>query len=61
MMLQGKEYKFGCWTISLNLDGKKVNPEDLSEVTLERIAERIKEGFCGGEIIEEAGEDDDRS
>lgn len=60
MMLQGKKFKFGCWTINLNLEGKRVTPEDLSEATLHRIAERIKEGFYGGEIIEEVGEDDGR-
>ncbi len=50
--------KTGWWVVKfdLTLDGENVRFEDLSEVTQEHIAEMIKEGYLGGEIVEESDE-----
>ncbi len=45
--------KTGWWSVSfeLTLEGEAVRWDDLDEATLEHIAECIKEGYCGGEIV----------
>lgn len=50
--------KTGWWHVKwdLTLEGEPVRFEDLSEATQEHIAERIKEGYCSGEIVEEDDE-----
>lgn len=50
--------KTGWWTVKfeLTLEGEDVLWDNLSEATQEHIAERIKEGYCGGEIVEESEE-----
>ena len=47
--------KRGWWAVKfeLTLEGEPVRFEDLSESTQEHIAEKIKEGYCAGEIVEE--------
>ena len=53
--------KTGWWNVKfdLTLEGEEVCWEDLDECTQEHIAEMIKEGYNGGEIvIEEDNEED---
>ena len=53
--------KTGWWEVKfeLTLEGKEVRWDDLDECTQEHIAEMIKEGYVGGEIVIEDDEDDD--
>ena len=53
--------KTGWWSVKfeLTLDGEDVLWDDLDEVTQEHIAECIKEGYCGGEIVIEDDEEDE--
>lgn len=53
--------KLGWWNVKfdLTLDGKKVRWDDLDECTQEHIAEMIKEGYNGGEIVIEEDDDDE--
>lgn len=53
--------KTGSWSVSfdLTLNGEDVRWEDLDEATQEHIAEKIKEGYFSGEIVEESDEDCD--
>ncbi len=46
--------KTGSWSVTfdLTLDGEDVRWEDLDEATQEHIAEKIKEGYVSGEIVE---------
>ena len=50
--------KTGWWSIKfdLTLEGESVRFEDLSEITQEHIADCIREGYIGGEIVEEEDE-----
>ncbi len=52
--------KTGWWNVKfdLTLEGKEIRWEDLDECSQEHIAEMIKEGFNGGEIVIEDDEDD---
>lgn len=45
--------KTGWWSVKfeLTLEGESVRWDDLDEATQEHIAEKIKEGYCGGEIV----------
>jgi hypothetical protein len=45
--------KTGWWQVKfdLTLDGEDVRWDDLDEATQEHIAECIKDGYCGGEIV----------
>ena len=47
--------KTGNWYVKfeLTLEGESVRWEDLDEATQEHIAEKIKEGYCSGEIVME--------
>lgn len=49
------------WNVKfdLTLDDEEVRWEDLDECTQERIAECIKEGYAGGEIVIEVDEEDE--
>lgn len=49
----------GWWFVKfeLTLEGQDVRWDDLSEITQEHIAEKIKEGYVSGEIYE--SEDDE--
>lgn len=51
--------KTGWWHVKfdLTLEGEEVRWEDLDEASQEHIAERIKEGFCSGEIVIETDSD----
>ena len=53
--------KLGWWNVKfdLTLDGKEVRWEDLDEATQEHIAECIKDGYCGGEIVMKDDEDEE--
>lgn len=53
--------KLGWWNVKfdLTLDGKEVRWDDLDECTQEHIAEMIKEGYNGGEIVIEEDDDDE--
>lgn len=53
--------KLGWWNVSfeLTLDGKEIRWEDLDECTQEHIAEMIKDGYNGGEIVIEEDNDYD--
>lgn len=46
--------KHGWWHVkfTITLDGEEVRFEDLSELSQEHIAERIKEGYYQGEVYE---------
>lgn len=52
--------KTGWWSVNfdLTLEGEDVLWESLDEATQEHIAECIKEGYCGGEIVMEENEDE---
>ena len=52
--------KYGWWNVKfeLTLEGAEVRWEDLDECTQEHIAEMIKEGYNGGEIVMEDYEDE---
>jgi len=56
------ETKRGWWKVNfeITLEGKDVRFFDLDEATQEHIAERIKDGFVGGEIIEEEKTDEEQ-
>ena len=43
----------GWWSVKfeLTLEGESVRWDDLDEATQEHIAEKIKEGYCSGEIV----------
>ena len=41
------------YTASRNMEGINTYPDDLSEATLDHVAELIREGDSSGEIIEE--------
>lgn len=45
--------KTGWWSVKfeLTLEGEIVRWDDLDEATQEHIAEKIREGYCGGEIV----------
>ena len=45
--------KTGWWNVKfeLTLDGEEVRWDDLDEATQEHIADCIKEGYTGGEIV----------
>ena len=47
--------KTGFWSVEfqITLEGQKIRWDDLSEATQEYIAEKIKEGYCSGEVVEE--------
>jgi len=49
------ETKLGWWKVnfSITLEGEEVRFSDLSETTQEYIAEKIKEGYVAGQIVEE--------
>lgn len=53
--------KTGWWSVKfdLTLDGEEVRFSDLSEVSQEHIANCIKDGYLGGEIVEETEEGDE--
>lgn len=53
--------KLGWWNVKfdLTLDGEEVRWEDLDECTQEHIAEMIKEGYTGGEIVIEEDDEDE--
>lgn len=53
--------KLGWWNVKfdLTLDGEEVRWEDLDECTQEHIAECIKEGYNGGEIVIEDDTEDE--
>lgn len=55
-----KMTKYGWWqvTFDLTLEGETVRFADLSECTQEHIAELIKQGYWGGEIVEETDEEE---
>lgn len=50
--------KYGWWSVNfdLTLEGEEVRFSDLSEATQEHIADMIKEGYYGGEIVEECND-----
>ena len=52
--------KTGWWAVKfeLTLEGKDVLWDSLDEATQEHIAERIKEGYCGGEIVIETDDEE---
>jgi len=50
--------KTGTWKITYKLEGVSIDPEELSDATLEHVADQIKECYTKGEIIEEGGEVD---
>ena len=47
--------KTGWWSVKfeLTLEGESVRWDDLDEATQEHIADCIKDGYCGGEIVME--------
>ena len=53
--------KTGWWhiTFDLTLEGESVRWDDLDDTTQEHIAECIKEGYCGGEIVIEPDDEED--
>lgn len=53
--------KTGWWNVKfeLTLDGEKVGWDDLDEATQEHIADMIKEGYNGGEIVVEEDDEND--
>lgn len=53
--------KTGWWSVKfeLTLDGEDVLWDSLDEATQEHIAECIKEGYMGGEIVIEEDDDDE--
>jgi hypothetical protein len=55
------EMKLGWWKVdfSITLEGEEVRFSDLSETTQEHIAEKIKEGYVAGQIVEEDEIDED--
>ncbi len=44
---------YGWWEINLGLivNNKRIRFADLDKATRERIAERIKNGYCSGDIV----------
>jgi len=52
-------YKSGWWELTLKLDGVEVSSDDLSDGTMEHIANAIKEGYECGSIDEEVEEDEE--
>lgn len=52
--------KTGWWqvTFDLTLEGETVRWDDLDDATQEHIANRIKEGYHGGEIVMETEEEE---
>lgn len=42
----------GVWKITYTLEDESFYPDDLSEATLDHVAEMVKEGYTSGEINE---------
>lgn len=53
--------KLGSWgiTFDISLDGETVDFESLSESTQEHVIELIKEGYYGGELVEDTDDEDE--
>lgn len=50
--------KSGWWELTLKIDGAEVSSDDVSDVTIQHIAEAIKEGCECGSIDEDDDEED---
>ena len=52
--------KFGWWNVKfdLTIEGEEVRWDDLDECTQEHIADMIKDGYNGGEIVIEDDEEE---
>ena len=49
----------GWWELTLKIDGAEVGSDDVSDATIQHIAEAIKEGYECGSIEEEDDEEDE--